>query len=116
MEFSLTTVAAILTIIGYSVNDTVVSYDRVRENLKKHRSMKRFDIINLSTNETLTRTILTSLTTFIAVFSIAVFGGAVLSSFSIAMLFGIIIGTYSSIFIAMPALLYFTFNKDNQRG
>jgi preprotein translocase SecF subunit len=116
VDFSLTTVAAILTIIGYSVNDTVVSYDRVRENLKKYRTMKRLDIINLSTNETLTRTILTSLTTFIAVVSIFIFGGAVLRSFSAAMLFGILIGTYSSIFIAMPALLYFNLDKDNQRG
>lgn len=113
IEFSLTTVAAILTIVGYSINDTVVSYDRVRENLKKLKGRSLFDIINISTTETFTRTTLTSFTTFIAVFALFMFAGPVLRSFSATMLFGILIGTYSSIFVAMPALLFFNVNHSN---
>ncbi len=104
LEFNLTAVAAILTIAGYSVNDTVVVYDRVRENLRKYRKKSLSDLLNLSLNETLSRTILTSLTTFLAVIALVVFGGSVLGSFSYALLFGIIIGTYSSMFIAVPLL------------
>ncbi|MHA1540549.1 MAG: protein translocase subunit SecF [Alphaproteobacteria bacterium] len=104
LEFNLTAVAAILTIAGYSVNDTVVVYDRVRENLRKYRKKSLADLLNLSLNETLSRTILTSLTTFLAVIALVVFGGNVLGSFSYALLFGIVIGTYSSMFIAVPLL------------
>ncbi len=105
LEFNLTAVAAILTIAGYSVNDTVVVYDRVRENLRKYRKKSLLELLNLSLNETLSRTILTSLTTFLAVIALVVFGGSVLGSFSYALLFGILIGTYSSIYIAVPLLL-----------
>ncbi|MBN1783813.1 MAG: protein translocase subunit SecF [Alphaproteobacteria bacterium] len=105
LEFNLTAVAAILTIAGYSVNDTVVVYDRVRENLRKYRKKELGDLLNLSLNETFSRTILTSLTTFLAVIALAIFGGSVLGSFSYALLFGVIVGTYSSIYIAVPFLL-----------
>ncbi|MCT4552970.1 MAG: protein translocase subunit SecF [Alphaproteobacteria bacterium] len=105
LEFSLATVAAILTIAGYSINDTVVSYDKLRENIKKHKKKSPFELINWSLNETFSRTIMTSLTTLIAVLCIFVFGGEVLKGFSSAMLFGVVVGTYSSIFIAMPLLL-----------
>lgn len=107
LEFNLTTVAAILTLAGYSINDTVVSYDRMRENLRKFRKKTIKELINNSLNETITRSFLTSITTFLAVFAIFIFGGSVLKSFSFAMLFGIIIGTYSSIYIAMPMLEHF---------
>jgi preprotein translocase SecF subunit len=113
LEFNLTTVAAVLTIAGYSINDTVVSFDRVRENLRKYRKMPIPDLLNLSINETLSRTILTSVTTFLAVAAIFLFGGEVLRSFSFAMLFGVIIGTYSSICIAVPMLTYFEI-RDNK--
>jgi preprotein translocase SecF subunit len=106
-EFELATVAAILTLAGYSINDTVVSYDKIRENLKKYRKMDIKELLNLSINETFSRTILTSITTFLAVLSIYIFGGITLQSFAFAMLFGVIIGTYSSIFIAIPILLLF---------
>lgn len=105
LEFSLATVAAILTIAGYSINDTVVSYDKLRENIKKYKKKTPFELINWSLNETFSRTIMTSLTTLIAVLCIFVFGGEVLKGFSSAMLFGVVVGTYSSIFIAMPLLL-----------
>lgn len=107
IDFSLTTVAAILTVVGYSINDTVVLYDRIRENLGKFKSKSIFDIVNLSINESLIRTILTSVTTFVAVLSIFLFGGAVLRGFSSAMLFGVVIGTFSSLFIATIILLKF---------
>jgi preprotein translocase subunit SecF len=106
IEFNLTTLAAILTIAGYSINDTVVIYDRVRETMRKHRSMDFTDLINKSLNETLSRTILTVSTTALAVLSLLLFGGEVLRGFSIAMLWGIVIGTYSSLFIAAPLLYY----------
>lgn len=106
IEFNLTTLAAILTIAGYSINDTVVIYDRVRETMRKHRSMEFTDLINKSLNETLSRTILTVSTTALAVLSLLIFGGEVLRGFSIAMLWGIVIGTYSSLFIAAPLLYY----------
>jgi len=106
IEFNLTTLAAILTIAGYSINDTVVIYDRVRETMKKHRSMDFAELINKSLNETLSRTILTVSTTALAVLSLLIFGGEVLRGFSIAMLWGIVIGTYSSLFIAAPLLFY----------
>ncbi len=106
LEFNLTTLAAILTIAGYSINDTVVIYDRVREAMRKHRTMDFRDLINLALNETLSRTILTVSTVALAVLSLLIFGGEVLKGFSIAMLWGIVIGTYSSLFIAAPIIYY----------
>ncbi|HVM79581.1 MAG TPA: protein translocase subunit SecF [Stellaceae bacterium] len=106
IEFNLTTLAAILTIAGYSINDTVVIYDRVRETMRKYKTMDFRTLINLSLNETLSRTILTVSTTALAVLSLLGFGGEVLRGFSIAMLWGIVIGTYSSLFIAAPLLYY----------
>ncbi|MGD2215792.1 MAG: protein translocase subunit SecF [Gemmatimonadales bacterium] len=105
IEISLPTVAAILTIIGYSLNDTIVIFDRIRENLKKHRRLEYIEILNLSINETLPRTVMTSGTTFAVLLALAVFGGAVIREFTIVLMVGVIIGTYSSIFVASPALL-----------
>ena len=104
-EINLSIVAAILTIVGYSMNDTVVIFDRVRENLKKYNDIKIFDLTNLSINETLSRTIITSLTTLLALFSIYFFGGEILKGFSFAMILGVLLGTYSSIYIANPVLV-----------
>ena len=105
LEFSLTTIAAILTIIGYSMNDTVVVFDRLRENLRKYKSMPLREVIDLSINETLSRTVITGLTAILALAGLAVFGGVALFSFSIIMMFGIAIGTYSSIYVAAPVIL-----------
>lgn len=105
MEFTLVSVAAILTIIGYSMNDTVVVCDRLRENLRKYKKMPLRDVIDLSLNETLSRTIMTGLTTMLGLFAIAFLGGEVLSGFAWAMIFGVVIGTYSSIYIAAPVIL-----------
>jgi len=105
LEINLSIVAAILTIVGYSMNDTVVIFDRVRENLKKFSDIKIYEITNISINETLSRTIITSLTTLIALLSIFIFGGAILKGFSFAMILGVIVGTYSSIYIANPILV-----------
>ena len=105
LEVNLSIVAAILTIVGYSMNDTVVIFDRVRENLKKHIDLKIFELTNLSINETLSRTIITSATTLLALLSIFLFGGEILKGFSFAMILGVILGTYSSIFIANPILV-----------
>ena len=104
-EINLSIVAAILTIVGYSMNDTVVIFDRVRENLKKYNDIKIFDLTNISINETLSRTIITSLTTFLALISIYLFGGEILKGFSLAMILGVFFGTYSSIYIANPILV-----------
>ncbi|QIG79335.1 protein translocase subunit SecF [Stakelama tenebrarum] len=106
LEFNLNIVAAILTIIGYSLNDTIVVYDRVRENLRKYRKMEIVPLLNLSTNETLARTIVTSLTLIIALATLVLVGPEVIFGFSVAMLLGIVIGTYSSIYIANPILIY----------
>ncbi len=106
IEVNLSIVAAVLTIVGYSMNDTVVIYDRVRENLKKLPDVKIFDLTNISINETLSRTIITSATTLLALFSIFIFGGEILKGFSLAMILGVIFGTYSSIYIANPILVY----------
>ena len=106
LEINLSIVAAVLTIVGYSMNDTVVIYDRVRENLKKYSDIKIFDLTNLSINETLSRTIITSSTTLLALLSIFLFGGEILKGFSLAMILGVILGTYSSIFIANPLLVF----------
>jgi preprotein translocase subunit SecF len=105
LEFSLTTVAAILTIIGYSMNDTVVVFDRLRENLRKYKRMPVREVIDLSINETLSRTIITGLTAILALIGLAAFGGEALYDFSVIMIFGIVIGTYSSIYVAAPVLL-----------
>ena len=111
LEFNLTTLAAILTIAGYSINDTVVIYDRIREAMRRHRSMPLRDLINLALNETLSRTILTVSTTTLAVLSLLFLGGEVLRGFSVAMLWGMFIGTYSSLFIAAPILYYVQPNR-----
>ena len=105
LEINLSIVAAVLTIVGYSMNDTVVIFDRVRENLKKYSDIKIFDLTNISINETLSRTIITSTTTLLALFSIFIFGGEILKGFSLAMILGVIFGTYSSIYIANPILV-----------
>jgi len=104
-EINLSIVAAVLTIVGYSMNDTVVIYDRVRENLRKFSDIKIFELTNISINETLSRTIITSVTTLLALFSIYIFGGEILKGFSFAMIMGVIFGTYSSIYIANPVLV-----------
>ena len=105
-EINLSIVAAVLTIVGYSMNDTVVIFDRIRENLKKYSKMPITDISDTSTNQTLSRTLITSVTTLLALLSIYIFGGAILKGFSFAMIIGVIIGTYSSIFVATPILNY----------
>ncbi|MCF8505596.1 MAG: protein translocase subunit SecF [Caulobacter sp.] len=105
MEFSLTTIAAILTIIGYSMNDTVVVFDRLRENLRKYKKMPLREVIDLSINETLSRTIITGLTAVLALGGLAAFGGEALFGFSVIMIFGIVLGTYSSIYVAAPVIL-----------
>jgi preprotein translocase subunit SecF len=104
-EFSLTVLAAILTLLGFSINDTIVVYDRIRENLKKLRSMRLAEIMNLSINETLSRTIITSLTVFLTVLVLFIFGGPVLRGFSFTMLVGVVTGTYSSVYISAPIVL-----------
>ena len=105
LEINLSIVAAVLTIVGYSMNDTVVIFDRVRENLRKYSDIKIFDLTNKSINETLSRTLITSITTLLALVSIYLFGGEILKGFSLAMIFGVIFGTYSSIYIANPILV-----------
>jgi preprotein translocase subunit SecF len=105
LEINLSIIAAVLTIVGYSMNDTVVIYDRVRENLRKFSDIKIFELTNISINETLSRTIITSFTTLLALFSIYLFGGEILKGFSLAMIMGVLFGTYSSIYIANPILV-----------
>ncbi len=106
LEFNLSTVAAVLTIAGYSINDTVVVFDRVRENLRKYKTMDLAEVFNLSINATLSRTTMTSFTTLLALFALYVLGGEVIRGFSLAMIWGIVVGTYSSICVAVPLLLY----------
>ena len=106
-EINLSIIAAVLTIVGYSMNDTVVIYDRIRENLNKHTRLNIKEIANLSINETLSRTIITSITTLLALLSIYILGGEILRGFSFAMILGVLIGTYSSIFVAAPVLKFF---------
>ena len=106
LEFNLATVAAVLTIAGYSINDTVVIYDRVRENLRRYKKLPLEELFNKSINETLSRTVMTSVTTLLALFALYVFGGAVIRGFAIALIWGVLIGTYSSIALAVPILLY----------
>jgi len=110
-EINLSIVAAVLTIVGYSMNDTVVIFDRIRENLKKYSKISIAEISDISTNETLSRTLITSVTTLLALFSIFIFGGAILKGFSFAMIVGVIVGTYSSIFVATPILNYTKVNQ-----
>ncbi len=112
-EFNLATVAAILTIAGYSINDTVVVFDRVRENLRRYKSFTLVDILNKSLNETLSRTVMTSVTTLLALMAIVVFGGAVLRDFAIAMIWGVLIGTYSSVFVAVGLLSRFDIKRND---
>ncbi len=105
LEINLSIIAAVLTIVGYSMNDTVVIFDRVRENLRKYSDIKIFELTNISINETLSRTLITSVTTLLALLSIFFFGGEILKGFSLAMIFGVIFGTYSSIYIANTILV-----------
>jgi preprotein translocase subunit SecF len=112
LDFSLTALAALLTIAGFSINDTVVIFDRVRENMRRYKKMSLIDLLNLSINETLSRTIMTSGTVFVAVAALVLFGGPVLYSFSIAMLFGIIVGTYSTVWVASGMLVYLKLRPD----
>ena len=114
IDFSLSSIAAILTIAGYSINDSVVIFDRIRENLRKYKKLDLPDLFNLSINNTLSRTVMTSLTTLIALICLYIFGGEVIKPFAIAMIIGILIGTYSSIFIAVPTLLIFKFRPQEE--
>ena len=107
LEINLSIIAAVLTIVGYSMNDTVVIYDRIRENLNKYNRLNINEISDLSINDTLTRTIITSVTTLLALLSIFILGGEILRGFSFAMILGVLIGTYSSIFVASPMLKFF---------
>lgn len=111
LEFSLTTIAALLTLAGYSVNDTVVTYDRIRENLQKYKKMQQYDLLNKSINDIFSRTILTSLTTLFASIALLVFGGEALRSFAFVITAGVIIGTYSSIFVSVALLNFFDLRK-----
>jgi len=112
LEFNLSIIAAILTIIGYSLNDTVVVYDRIRENIRKFRKLPMDELINFSLNQTLSRTLMTSLTTLLALFALFFLGGPAIQGFTAAMIWGIVIGTYSSIFIASPLLLMFNLRRE----
>ena len=113
MEFNLSTIAAILTIVGYSLNDTVVVYDRIRENLRKFRKKPMPELLNLSVNDTLSRTVMTSITTLIALFALFFLGGEGIHGFAAAMIWGIFVGTYSSIFIAAPVLLWVEIRRED---
>lgn len=116
IEFNLTIIAAILTIVGYSLNDTVVVYDRVRENLRKYKKTPLSDLIDMSLNQMLPRTIMTSVSTLLALGSLYVFGGEVIRGFTFAMIWGVFIGTYSSIFVAAPVLIYMGARIDQSSG
>ncbi|MEA3222513.1 MAG: protein translocase subunit SecF [Thermodesulfobacteriota bacterium] len=116
-EVSLPIIAALLTIVGYSLNDTIVVFDRIRENMKKQgKNVGIIELLNSSINQTLSRTLLTSLTTFLVVFCLFIFGGSVIHNFAFAMLIGVLVGTYSSIFVASPVVLLLAGNKDKKRG
>jgi preprotein translocase subunit SecF len=106
IEFNMTSIAAVLTIVGYSLNDTVVVFDRIREMMRKYKKISTEDLLDLSINTTLARTVMVSFTAALALVALAFFGGTVIESFSFAMLFGVVVGTYSSIFIAAPVLIY----------
>jgi preprotein translocase subunit SecF len=112
LEFNLTTIAALLTIIGYSINDTVVIYDRVRENLRRYKAMPLPELIDLSVNETLARTVMTSLTTLLALLALVAFGGPVIRGFTLAMIWGVVVGTYSTIYVASPMVLHLRLRRE----
>ncbi|GJL95494.1 MAG: protein translocase subunit SecF [Hyphococcus sp.] len=112
LKFELAIIAALLTIVGYSMNDTVVVYDRVRENLRKYKQKPLAELLDISINDTLSRTVMTSVTTLLALVSLAVFGGEVLRGFTLAMIWGVVIGTYSSVFVASPFLLLTNVKRD----
>lgn len=114
LEFNLASIAAVLTVVGYSINDTVVIYDRVRENLRKYKKMPIEELLNMTLNQTLSRTILTGVTTLLALVSLYLLGGEVIASFTLAMIFGILVGTYSSIFVAGPMLILFQIRQAKQ--
>ena len=114
LEFNLATVAAVLTIAGYSINDTVVIYDRIRESMRKYKQITFDEVINFSLNGTLSRTLMTSLTTLLALTALFIFGGIVISSFIIALIWGVFIGTYSSLYVASPILTYL--KSDNRKN
>lgn len=111
LEFNVSTVAAVLTIAGYSINDTVVVYDRVRENLRRYKRLPLIELFNRSINETLARTVMTSVTTLIALLALFFFGGEVIRGFTIALIWGVFVGTYSSIALAVPLLMYFKIDR-----
>ena len=113
LEFNLASVAALLTIAGYSINDTVVIYDRVRENMRKYKKMPLTELFNKSINETLARTVMTSITTLLALLALVLLGGEVIRGFSIALIFGVLVGTYSSVALAVPTLLYLRVKRDS---
>ena len=113
LEFNLATVAAILTIAGYSINDTVVIYDRVREELRRYKKLDMPALLNLAANRTLSRTFMTSVTTLIALVALAVFGGTIIRDFALAMIWGVVIGTYSSVFVAVPVLLALNLSRES---
>jgi preprotein translocase subunit SecF len=115
VEFNLPTIAAFLTIVGYSLNDTIVIFDRIRENMKLNKKVSTFDTINISVNQSLSRTLNTSFTTFIPVIILFLFGGSVLRGFSLALLIGVIVGTYSSMYIANPVLYAWTLKADKTK-
>ncbi len=116
LEFNLSTVAAILTIAGYSINDTVVVYDRVRENLRRYKKLPLPELLNNSINETLSRTVMTSVTTLLALLALYILGGEVIRGFSFAMIWGVLIGTYSSVCLAVPVLLYMNIERRSASG
>ncbi|MEM1314400.1 MAG: protein translocase subunit SecF, partial [Pseudomonadota bacterium] len=112
LEFNLSIIAALLTIVGYSLNDTVVVFDRVRENLRKYKQKSLTEVLNLSVNETLSRTVMTSVTTLLALLSLYFLGGEVIRGFTFAMIWGVVVGTYSSIFVAAAVLLWLGVKRD----
>lgn len=116
LEFNLATVAAVLTIAGYSINDTVVVFDRVRENIRKYKTMPFEGLTNLAINQTLSRTLMTSVTTLVALVALSIFGGEVIRDFSIALIWGVVIGTYSSILVAVPMLLTLEPHRGEEAG
>ena len=114
IKFDLAIIAALLTIVGYSLNDTVVVFDRVRENLRKYKNIDLIEVFNMSINNTLSRTVMTSITTLLALISLYLFGGEVIKPFALTMIIGVLVGTYSSIFIAVPTLLVFKFRPQDE--
>ena len=115
IKFDLSIIAALLTILGYSINDTVVVFDRLRENLIKYKTMALRDVMNLSVNETLSRTLVTSTTTLVALISMLVLGGDVIRGFAFAIAFGVVLGTYSSVFVAKNIVLFMGVNRDGPK-